>query len=708
MYKKDDDFRHLYVADFETTVYDDKMTAKYGEQTRTEVWSAACCPVMKRPEPDDVIVYNNIYQFIQWLSTIPDNSIVFFHNLKFDGSFILVELDRENFVPAYSMKRPDHYAGNEELKLGMFSYTVLISDLGQWYSIKIRFEDRTIELWDSSKKIPSTLERMGKDFDTKYRKLEMKYEGERKPFGVITDEELAYIKNDILVLSEAMFIVYYEYNMQGMTIASDALKIYKEMIGEEQFKKWFPDLLKITLPISVTETHLDSFGQLYEETHLMTVYEYCQKGYSGGWCNMNPICKGGKVFINKDYIGKEMPYTYEDVDEHGNKVNVTVTKSVDEFCEDSDKTIIVKNMVHADVTSLYPSMMHSVSGNEYPVGKPKYHTGEPTEKQTKKFAIYRRFKCNFRIKEGYLPFVHIRGTSWYNSHENLETSYLKNHTPEETKREYVMCQAEFELFQKHYDIEDYEPLDYLTFEKAKGIFDSYIDRFIQMKNEATIEGNKAKRTIAKLYLNSLYGKLSSSTCSSYKTVYIEDETLRFDTHIEYEKQPIAISTGAYITAFARRFTITAAQANYYPGEYRGFAYSDTDSIALLDYNEEDIKGMVIHKAKLCTWKLEVSKMALFSVAKQKTYLEFILEEDGDKLVIDKNGKESYTINIKAAGLSDNGKNTFIKALMKEPEEGYCRAYVNIFKEGYCIKNCNLKAKQVKGGVLLVKRDYKMN
>lgn len=677
---KEEKDRVLYVADFETTVDSDETVAKNGPQTETEVWSAACCKVLKRPEPDDVEVFNNIYQFIDWLSRREPDSIVFFHNLKFDGSFILDELNIEGFTPCMSFKNPYKYASDWEMNLGSFTYKVLISDMGQWYSIKIKFEDRMIELRDSAKKIPSTLAQMGKDFNTKYRKLEMEYEGARRAFGTITPEEMAYIKNDVLVLSEAMYIVYYEYGMTGMTIAADALKTYKEMVGEKEFKELFPDLEAINLPNG------------------MNVYEYCQKGYSGGWCYKNPVARLGKTFISTEYADKTFPYTFKDL--KTKKIN-TVYKPFEKMVNE-DTAVYVKNSIVCDVNSLYPSCMLAY---EYPVGKPTYHTGEPSFDETEQYAIYRRFKCNFRLKEGYLPFVHIRRCPWYAANECLESSLLAKHSRQETVREYVMTQVEFELFFDHYEIFDYEPLDYLTFEKRKGIFDCYINRFATMKIEATKEKNKAKRTIAKLYLNSLYGKLSSSTNSSYKTVYFEEDVLKFDLHIEYDKDPISISTGAYITAYARNFTIRACQQNYFPGEDRGFMYADTDSAHMVDYDASDVKGMKFSKTDFCCWDVEVSKCAIATYAKQKTYIEFATEESGE-IVLDKDGNESYNIICKAAGLSDNGKNIFIKALMRDDPDN--PSYVNDFKPGLIIRNCNLKAKQIKGGVLLVKSDFRLS
>lgn len=53
-----------------------------------------------------------------------------------------------------------------------------------------------------------------------------------------------------------------------------------------------------------------------------------------------------------------------------------------------------------------------------------------------------------------------------------------------------------------------------------GIFKEYIDKWITVKNEATLSGNKGQRTLAKLMLNSLYGKFATSMDLQNKIPYL--------------------------------------------------------------------------------------------------------------------------------------------------------------------------------------------
>ena len=66
-----------FVCDFETTVYKG--------QKFTEVWASACVEINK----EEVKVFNSIDAFFDYFYNMEDNIIMYFHNLKFDGEFIL-------------------------------------------------------------------------------------------------------------------------------------------------------------------------------------------------------------------------------------------------------------------------------------------------------------------------------------------------------------------------------------------------------------------------------------------------------------------------------------------------------------------------------------------------------------------------------------------------------------------------------------------
>ena len=121
-------FRY-FVGDFETTVYKG--------QVNTEVWASASVEMFT----DEVNIFNSIGEQFQYFTDLNDNIIVYYHNLKFDGSFwlsyLLVDL---GFEQAYTQEGETidtlHWIPQKYMKNNTVSYS--ISDMGQWYRITVK------------------------------------------------------------------------------------------------------------------------------------------------------------------------------------------------------------------------------------------------------------------------------------------------------------------------------------------------------------------------------------------------------------------------------------------------------------------------------------------------------------------------------------------------------------------------------------------
>lgn len=637
----------FFVGDFETTVYDG--------QTRTEVWASACVEMFT----DDVKIFGSIAEQFEYLKSLDCNIVLYYHNLKFDGSFWLSYLMQclhfEQATEQIDAEGGIHFLTPNEMPVNTFTYS--ISGMGQWYRIIIKVgKKRIIELRDSLKLLPFSVEKIGNSFGTKHKKLKMEYKGYRYAGCEITDEEKKYIANDVLVVKEALEIMFTE-GHKKLTIGSCCLAEYKGIMGKG-YDILFPNLYDINLP---SEYGADNVG------------EYIRKSYHGGWCYLAR--------------GKEKKkYT---------------------------------NGVTADVNSLYPSMMHSESGNIYPVGYPYFWQGNyiPEEALAGKYYFI-RFRCRFYIKEGKLPFVQIKSSFLYKGTEMLETSdiynakdgkyyseyYDKNSNLKQAIVELTMTMIDFKLFKEHYEIRDFEILDGCYFDARIGIFDEYIDKYKRIK----MESKGAIRELAKLFLNNLYGKLASSTNSNFKVAYLnENYALSFYTQLDNGKTPGYIPCGSAITSYARNFTIRAAQANYYGPNKPGFIYADTDSIHC-DLPPSSIKGVTIHPVNFCCWKLEKDWDEAFFV-RQKTYIEHTVKEDGETI-------ENPYYAVTCAGMPKKCKDLFIKSL-----EGYVgdEEYTDEEKEFLSVKRSiedfntglrvpgKLMPKRIEGGTVLVDTSFEM-
>ena len=647
-------FRYL-VGDFETTVYKG--------QAYTEVWASAIVEM----GTEDVHIFHSISETFEYISSLNDSLVVYYHNLKFDGTFwlnfLLTDLNMKQACDELS-KEPHVIKWIDTPKMKNNTFKYLISDMGQWYSITIRYNNHIIEIRDSLKLLPFSVRQIGKDFKTKHQKLDMEYSGYRYAGCVITDEEKKYIANDVLVVKEALEIMFNK-GHQKLTIGSCCLTEYKHIMTRAIYQALFPDL---------TEFSLDE-----NKYKAKNADEYIRKSYKGGWCYLVPE-KANKVFAKG---------------------------------------------ITCDVNSLYPSMMHSESGNKFPVGYPVFWQGNkiPAEALKPDSYYFVRIRTRFSIKENHLPCIQIKGNSHYRSTEWLTTSnvynpvtgqYLDNYTDSSGATipaivELTLTETDFKLIQDHYNLTDFKILDGCYFSSKIGIFDEYIDIYKKQK----LESAGALRTIAKLFLNNLYGKFATSTDSSFKYCYIDkDGILQYETIIEFEKKVGYIPIGSAITSYARNFTIRAAQTNYHGIDKSGFIYADTDSIHC-DLTSNEIKGAPRHDKNFCCWKYEATwDNAIF--VRQKTYIEHVIEDNLEPL-----DKPYY--NIKCAGMPENSKHLFYLSMIgktSETEEEInnlpdeWKEFVNVkrdltdFKIGLRVP-AKLMPKRIRGGTLLVETSYEM-
>lgn len=638
------------VGDFETTVYK-------GQQ-RTDVWAAAFVELYT----EDVQLFGNIFDAWDYLINLDTRLTVYFHNLRFDGSFLLsFFLNQLHYKQAYTQHSETDVDFLDNKDMPNKSVKYLISDLGQWYTITVKVNNKIIEFRDSLKLLPFSVKEIGRSFKTKHQKLDMEYKGLRYPNCPITEQEQEYIKNDVLVVKEALEAVFAE-GHNKLTIGACCLAEFKKKYDRFEYRKFFPDLSDLELTERYTYPTADA---------------YIRRAYRGGWC----------------YVAKGKGHkTYH-------------------------------NGTTADVNSLYPSMMSSESGNRYPYGQPHFWSGDyiPAIALDKQHYFFIRVKTRFRIKEGKLPFIQIKNTFRYRGNESLETSNIVSPNGKETRFytdvegnvhdtsvELTLTMTDWELMQEHYDLFDCTILDGCYFRATIGLFDEYMEKYKQQK--MTSKG--AKRQLAKLFLNNLYGKMASSTNSSFKVAYTaEDGALKFFTVVRNDKKAGYIPIGAAITSYARNFTIRAAQANYYGADKRGFIYADTDSIHC-DLAPKEIKGIRVHPTDFCAWKLE-SEWDIAYFTRQKTYIEHVVKEDGEPC------EPHY--DVRCAGMNEQCKRLFLHCISSADPQAYdgydelspeqqefLQQHLTLqdFDIGLSIP-AKLTPKQIAGGVLLTETTYEM-
>lgn len=491
-----------YVADFETTT----------DPADCRVWAWGLVPI-ENPSYDSVEIGNNIESFIERIQK--HNATVYFHNLKFDGHFLLDWLLNNGFT---------HVASDDRFVERTFKS--LISDMGKFFSITVKWENgHTVEFRDSLKKLPMGVKRIAQAFKLEMGKGEIDYEAYRPIGHILTDDEVDYLKRDVVIVAQAMKEVLAA-GMKKLTVASDSLHEFKQLTGSEHFNRMFP----------VLHESIDS---------------EIRRAYRGG-------------------------FTYADDRFRGRKLGSGIV---------------------LDVNSLYPSVMKN---NILPYGEPQFVRGKVDPTKTHPLTI---FSVTFtaKLKKDHIPCIQVKGSSIF-----AATEYLREIKEPTTL---MVTNVDWQLFQDHYDITILAYGDGWRFRAVQGMFDKYIDKWSEIKAKET----GGKREIAKLHLNSLYGKFATNPNVTGKVPILKDGVVKLVRGEPETRPPVYTAVGVFITAYARDLTIRSAQANY-----NTFAYADTDSLHLL---QDDVpESLEVHPTKLGAWKFEYAFQHAFYI-RPKAYLE---------------------------------------------------------------------------------------
>ena len=462
----------------------------------------------------------DIDSFINYCSLINESTSFYFHNLKFDGEFIIHYLLTHGFVHV------------NEKKLGVNQFSTIISDLNVFYCIKVKFKEEVIiSFFDSLKLLNFSVEEVAKAFNLSIKKLEIDYKAKREKGHKITDEEKEYLKHDVMIMSLALEKMF-EMKITKMTIASNAMSFFKDTISKKRFEEWFKP-------------------PLYDK-------------------DLRQAYKGGFTYLNDIYRGKE-----------------------------------VKEGIVLDVNSLYPSVMYY---SPMPYGEGIYFDGKYTP--DKLYNLYiQNITCQFRIKKGMIPTIQIK-----NNLSFVPTEYLSSSNGESINL--TLTNVDLKLFLEHYDIYDISYNWGWKYKSSTKIFKRYIDYWNELKVKATKEGNKPLRTIAKLMLNSLYGKFAASPEGRSKIPYLDNNIVKYKLSELEERTAYYLPISIFITSWARDKTIRSAQAVYHR-----FIYADTDSLHL---EGTDIpENLLISDTELGKWKIE-STFKRGKYLRQKCYIEDVV------------------------------------------------------------------------------------
>lgn len=191
-----------YVADFETTGQNE-----YATTGRTRVWLYSIANSDGGIEEDG----DTIDKFMEWCSN-HHGSLIYFHNLRFDGTFIMSWLLEQGFPYEENL-----------LSHSKRGFNALIGEMGEYYQIKINFApNRQVVIYDSLKIIPLAVRDIAKAFDLPIEKGIIDYDDYK-----ITEETLSYVHKDVQIV--AMALKYFrDKGYTRMTIGSNSYHSFKD------------------------------------------------------------------------------------------------------------------------------------------------------------------------------------------------------------------------------------------------------------------------------------------------------------------------------------------------------------------------------------------------------------------------------------------------------------------------------------------------
>lgn len=555
----------IYCADFETTSF-----AQYQVEGCTRVY------LWKLMGVDNLIdqIGINLDSFIEFVKSLGCCEI-YFHNLSFDGEFILWWL-LEN-----------EYTYDEEIKSDK-TFKSIIDETGSIYSITIRHSQKIItELKCSYKLFPKSIKEIGELVGIEklnethdYNEIKNYHSVEELP-----EEEIKYITNDVRIMVELIKYLQ-EKGVKGITMSTSA------------YKNWLQDKYSLCK------------NQMKKDTN-DEIVEIVRKSYRGG------ITK-----VNQKYAGLEF-----------------------------------NDVISFDVNSLYPSVMYE---NPMPVGEGKiYKSVEEGRLDNRHLFIVVAFVQYAKVRNGQHAF--IGNTSGF--------SYAKKYSYDDelNNKMLYLWLDEFNLFKLVYDAQ-YEILKVVGWKKANYVFKDYIDRWYEVKKNAK---NDVERSLAKLMLNSLYGKFGMNDSRITKLPVAIDEKIIYHT-MENNTTYYYKEVASYITSKAR-----CKLASFMNRCGDNFLYCDTDSVYYIGHEIPEVFKDVVDAKKLGYWKYE-GHYTRFKALKAKCYLKQL--DDG-------------TIERRIAGC---------------PKE--CAELINFdnFAPNLKLTNAKKCKKKVKGGIVIGNTDFTIN
>ena len=568
-------------------------------------------------------------EFMNFILQDGKNKIIYFHNLSFDGDFIIKWLFRnypKNFKQDYQFTTENYEVVNQVPKFNWFSFfkngnKIYNIDWCVRKKIRDRIMKVKIQFRCSYNLMPSSIDSLGKSF--KINKMDEEEINNLILKGYIKEKNEFYdLGGNYVHQDEYLKNVFVSYIKRDVMIAKTAFLNYKETVESSKdafnnkYNKKDVHLQKILTTASLVQKlvknniwnnkHLNNYIKKGLKIHSFEQYELMRKFYSGGFTQFNPLYHN-KVFDKKGFS--------------------------------------------IDINSSYPWAMTQ----PLPYGE----LLEEVPKNTKNYLTYCVVKMSYKIKSKYINFICLKNKTEKKVRYSMHGS-----------GEFYFLLEELEFYKKIYDIEITE-IKYL-YARCFTFLKPFIDEYYHLKSEADANGQAALKTTYKLLLNSLYGSFAKKAiypmgiwmekrfydalknneldglydeknkkwnAKTFKQLNIPNMDL-FCVEMEKEEKPKSFPNmliGATITAYSRLKLLNAI----FEIGIEKFVYCDTDSIFCLGKKENLPSSIKLDDYELGAWKVEFE----FNKGKILGAKRYVFENENHKT-------KSATSGIKLKKLSE--------------------------------------------------------
>lgn len=246
------------------------------------------------------------------------------------------------------------------------------------------------------------------------------------------------------------------------------------------------------------------------------------------------------------------------------------------------KNKVLYNVDVYDVNSLYSYVLKTMP---MPYGHPSPFQGK--YKGDKNSIYLQHVRACFKVKDGFIPTIQIKGSTVY-----PENVYLKHSSGEIL--DLYFTNIDLKLFYRNYHVIYIEFIDGFMFKSMIGAFSPYIDYWQNIKQTSS----GGKRYVSKLMLNSLTGKFALNPVRKNRIPTMQDGIVCLGDMYTQSAQQIYAPLSIFITAWGRWVLMEQVNAHH---KYNRFVYTDTDSLHII---KGLLRGVNVDQRELGAWKLE--------------------------------------------------------------------------------------------------------